>query len=54
MQVFSGEEEVKAEESEGEGSEMPEGEDITYEVGPDTHERENELAYRLESVHGKL
>ena len=54
MQVFSGEEEVKAEESEGEGSEMAEGEDITYEVGPDTHERENELAYRLESVHGKL
>lgn len=52
MQLFSGEEEVKAEESEG--SEMPEGEDITYELGPDTHERENELAHRLESVHGKL
>ena len=33
---------------------MPEGDDITYEIGQDTHERENELACRLESVHEKL
>ena len=52
--MFSGEEEVKADESEGEVTEMPEGEDITYLDGQDTYERENELACRLESVHEKL
>ena len=54
LPMFSGEEEIKAEESEGEVTEMPEGDYITYEVGQDTYDRENELAQRLDNVHEQL
>ena len=54
LPMFSGEEEIKNEESDGEATELPEGDDITYEVGTDTYDRENELAHRLENCHEKL